>query len=53
MLDVVMEIASAKNSIGWYSISDPSAINWVNPNASNGMFSFTPGGKPWAGDERR
>ncbi len=43
-LDVALQITGAKDSLGWYAISDPKAINWLNADSSDGLFSFTPGG---------
>lgn len=43
-LDVALQLTGAKDSLGWYSISDPKAINWLNADSSNGLFSFNPGG---------
>ncbi len=44
VLDIALQITSAKDELGWYSLSDPSAINWLNPGSKNGSFSFNPGG---------
>ena len=45
LLNVDMEVTAGKNKIGWYSVATPSVVNWLNPNATNGTFSFDPGGQ--------
>jgi hypothetical protein len=42
-LNVAVQITSAKDILGWYALSDPSTINWLNADSSNGSFKFTPG----------
>ncbi len=44
-LDVALEITAAKDSLGWYSVSNPSAVHWLNADSSTGLFSFTPDGE--------
>ena len=43
-LSVVLQNTAAKDVLGWYSLSDPSTVNWLNPSAADGLYTFTPGG---------
>jgi PEP-CTERM motif-containing protein len=44
VIDVALRITVAHDNIGWYSLSEPSEINWLNAGSRNGSFSFNPGG---------
>lgn len=43
-LNVALQITMARDVIGWYSVSNPGTVNWLNPSATNGSYTFTPGG---------
>ena len=43
-LNVILQNTAAKDILGWYSVSDPSTVTWLNSSASDGLFSFNPGG---------
>lgn len=43
-LAILLQNTTAKDSIGWYAVSDPSTIYWLNPSGSSGDFHFNPVG---------
>ena len=43
-LQVILHNTDATDVIGWYALSDPGKINWLDPNGSLGNFSFSPAG---------
>jgi PEP-CTERM motif len=44
VLTVALQVTAAKDDIGWYSLSDPQVINWLDPKSANGQYSFDPHG---------
>lgn len=43
-IDIFMQITAARDVLGWYSISDPNEINWLNADSKTGAFTFNPNG---------
>ncbi len=44
VIDIALQITIAHDQIGWYSLSNPSEINWLNAGSTNGSFTFNPRG---------
>jgi PEP-CTERM motif len=44
VMNIALQITAARDWIGWYSLSDPNEINWLNPDSRGGSFTFNPGG---------
>ncbi len=44
VLNIAMQITDAKNVFGWYLLSNPTTVNWLDPNSTDGLYSFDPGG---------
>jgi hypothetical protein len=44
VMNIALQITAARDEIGWYSLSDPNVINWLNPDSRGGSFTFDPGG---------
>ncbi|MDQ2711868.1 MAG: PEP-CTERM sorting domain-containing protein [Acidobacteriota bacterium] len=42
-LNVLLQNTAATDSLGWYSVSDPTAVTWLNA-GNTGTFKFTPNG---------
>src|SRR6185437_8847847 len=43
-VNIFMQITAAQDKLGWYSLSDPNEINWLNANSKPGVFTFNPNG---------
>jgi hypothetical protein len=42
--DIKMEISSDTDILGWYSLSNPYDVHWLNTSGQPGFFSFNPQG---------
>ncbi len=45
ILNVDVQVTAGRDKIGWYSMATPGVVNWLNPNSTNGTYSFDPGGQ--------
>jgi hypothetical protein len=43
-VNVFMQITAIQDKLGWYSLSDPNEINWLNAGSKHGTFTFNPNG---------
>jgi PEP-CTERM motif len=43
-LDVLLQITAVQDKIGWYLVSSPNVLHWLNPTYRAGAFTFDPSG---------
>jgi hypothetical protein len=43
-VNIAMQITAIRDMLGWYSLSDPNEINWLNAGSKTGTFTFNANG---------